>query len=174
MTTLIGTQRDPATLLAALIALDYDAIAAYQVAIDRLEHRECRERFKQFRADHERHVRDLGHLLRSMNVEPPSGADIKQILTAGRVLLSDIVGGDRAILEAMMTNEEESNCAYENAASHCDLPGTIRLTIERHLADERTHRAWIEDRALAFERLEKDEDAAARGGDWQPQTDVMA
>ena len=174
MTTLIGTQRDPATLLAALIALDYDAIAAYQVAIDRLDHRECREHFKHFRDDHERHVRDLGHLLRSMNVEPPSGADIKQILTAGRVLLSDIVGGDRAILEAMMTNEEESNCAYQNAVSHCDLPGTIRLTIERHLADERTHRAWIEDRAAAFERMEREDNVLDRAVDWQPQTDATA
>lgn len=160
MATLVGTQRDPICLMAALIALDYDAIAAYRVAIDRLDHTECREHFKRFCEDHERHVKELSGLMQNMQAEPPEGADITHFLTAGRVLLSDIVGGDRAILEAMLSSEEDTNAAYAQAAKHCDLPGVVRLTIERNLADERTHRAWIEQRVAAMEALAGGDDVS--------------
>jgi hypothetical protein len=54
--------------------------------------------------------------------------------------------GDRAILRAMKTNEDDTNTAYERATGRADLTPTIRDVLTRALADERRHRQYIEQR----------------------------
>lgn len=142
--TLAGTQTDPRSLLEELIKLDYDAIEAYDAAIERLTDLESQARLTEFRDDHERHTQNLGEHLRLMGHTPPMGPDIKRVLTKGKVVMAGLVG-ELAILKAMRSNEDDTNVAYERALAH-DLPLTLRETIRDNLADEKRHRAWIEEK----------------------------
>jgi rubrerythrin len=54
--------------------------------------------------------------------------------------------GDKAILQAMKSNEEDTNTAYGRAVEHEDTPAQVKATLEQNLADERRHHAWIEER----------------------------
>lgn len=128
-----------------LIRLDYDAIEAYVAAIEKLQNPEYRERLSQFCEDHDRHVRVLSALVDGYGGKAATGPDIKRLLTKGKVVIADLVGEDRAILMAMRANEEVTNLAYEEALKHIgSVKEETRAIIEKNLADERRHRAWIE------------------------------
>ncbi len=128
-----------------LIELDFDAIEAYQAAIERLESPEYKRTLGEFLADHERHTRNLRDLVIKLGGKPSDGPDFKRYLTKGKVVLADLVGQDRAILLAMRVNEEVTNKRYELAlASDGGMDAQTRQTVEANLADERRHREWIQ------------------------------
>ena len=64
MTTRVGLEPDFMTAIKDLIELDYDAIAAYDAAIDRLDKEGFRKAFRDFRRDHEKHIEELSAFLR--------------------------------------------------------------------------------------------------------------
>lgn len=142
MATMVGTQKDLVSLLNQLLELDYDAIEAYKAAIERIRDNNDKVQLGAFKHDHERHVRDLTDVIVAMGSRPASGPDLKQVLTKGKVILGSLAG-DRALLIAMKTNENDTNTAYERAVARNDLPQTLRALLERHLTDERRHRAWM-------------------------------
>ena len=138
MVTTVGAESDLVILLADLVQLDFDAVDAYQAAIDRLDNPEWRATLASFRDDHLRHTAELGEALRGMGIVPPSGGDIKSMLTQGKVVMAGLVG-DEAVLRAMRTNEADTNTAYERAVQFPDLHSGIRDMLEAGLADERRH-----------------------------------
>ncbi len=148
MATMVGTQKQLTKLLNALIELDFDAIEAYRVAIEKIENDGDRGQLGKFMGDHERHVTELQQLVTDLGDEPVVEGDIKAVLTKGKVFLGGIFG-DRAILTAMRTNEDDTNTAYERAAARDDLPAHGAAVISRNLADERRHRAYLEARIEA-------------------------
>jgi uncharacterized protein (TIGR02284 family) len=137
-----GIQPDLGDLLHRLTELDYDAIEAYQAALLRFEDTRYRSRMSSFEQDHTRHVHELSVLLRAMDREPPEGPDMKKYLSTGKVVIAGLIN-DRAILMAMITNEDDINVAYERAVARTDLSVEIRDLLERHLSDERRHREWF-------------------------------
>lgn len=143
MATLVGTQRTLSSLLRELCELDLDAVEAYDAAIERISEPRYKEQLRSFRADHVRHAHELGGYMQQFGMTAPKVGDIKQVLTRGKVVLGSIVG-DKAILFAMKTNEDDTNKAYERALSRTDVPELIRHCLERNLQDERRHRAWME------------------------------
>ena len=145
MVTIRGKEVDVTKMLCDLIELDYDAIEAYQAAIDRLEDFMVQQQMRAFMADHERHVRDLSDIVEGTGGSAPTKGDFKRVLTKGKVVIGQVVG-DRGILMAMKSNEDDTNQAYEQAVRRHDLPPETRDLLQRNLADERRHRAWIEDR----------------------------
>ena len=142
MATLFGTERGFIDLLHHLIALDYDAIEAYDTAIEQLSDGLCREKFRIFREDHQRHTFELGQILMELGELPPDGPDMREILTTGKVVLASLVG-DGGILRAMKSNEDDTNRAYERAFAHRSVPASVGPLLERALSDERRHRSWI-------------------------------
>jgi hypothetical protein len=60
---------------------------------------------------------ELCSLISQLGGAPPSGASGKSMLTQGKVVLSDLIG-DKAILIAIKTNEDDTNTAYERAVNH--------------------------------------------------------
>lgn len=124
-----------------VIELDYDAIAAYEAAIERLENPQYKSKLEEFKHDHERHVEVLGKLVQAHGEKPSSSGDIKKILTKGQVVIGGLVG-DSAILEAMKLNEDQTNKKYESEVAE-DFPQDIHQALEQGLADERRHRDWI-------------------------------
>jgi len=142
MVTTVGTETDIVSLLTDLVQLDFDAADAYQAAIDRLDNPDWRATLTRFREDHIRHTVELGEALRILGAVPPSGGDIKSMLTQGKVVMAGLVG-DEAILRAMRTNEADTNTSYERAVQFPDMHAGIRESLEAALADERRHCAWI-------------------------------
>jgi uncharacterized protein (TIGR02284 family) len=145
MVTTIGLNPDFHVVLKSLIALDFDAAEAYEAAIERLKNSQYKQQLTEFREDHLRHTRELSEVARKLGLEPPTGPDMKAALAKGKVVMMDIFG-DRAILMAMKTNEEDTNTAYERALNHKDIDPAAREVVNRGFADERRHRAWIMDR----------------------------
>lgn len=140
MATRVGTENSPVGMLEHLMALDYDAIEAYEAAIDRLDDEACRARMASFRADHERHVGELEPAIDGLGGNPPQGAGAKAMLTQGKVATAGLVG-DEAILEAMRSNEDDTCVAYERALAKA--PAEVRAILLRGLDDERRHRQWL-------------------------------
>lgn len=153
MATMVGTQKDIADLLNSLIELDFDAVEAYEAAIERLQDENDKAKLSEFKGDHERHVRDLQPLVEELGEQAAQKADIKHVLTKGKVVLAGLAG-DRLIMLAMKTNEDDTNQAYDRAVSRADLPAHIHTVLERNRDDERRHREYIEHRLEAYEGKE--------------------
>lgn len=145
MATMVGKQQDLVAALCACIELDYDAIEAYEAAIARLDEAVDKARFREFLDDHRRHVDDLGILVRELGGSPPLKGDAKAILTKGKVVIMGLAG-TKGVLEAMKTNEDDTNVAYERLCARGDVSERVRAILQRGLADERKHRAYIEQR----------------------------
>ncbi|GAA0579259.1 DUF2383 domain-containing protein [Caenispirillum bisanense] len=144
MVTLVGTEPRLLDLLDSLIKLEHDAIAAYEEAVTRLDDATLKTALRGFQRDHERHVTELNALTRDLGGTPPGGGDFKEVLTTGKVKLADMFG-DKAILQAMKTNEDDTNTAYERAVNHAEATPTARTCFQGALGDERRHREWLED-----------------------------
>lgn len=142
MATTIGTEDQIEDLLSDLIQLDHDAVVAYDAAIERLSNANHRAALTRFRLDHLRHIEELGAELMALGKHPPQQGDMKSWLTQGKVVLGGLAG-DKAILQAMKTNEDDTNTAYERAVQHRNSPPRLRTTLERGLEDERRHRDWM-------------------------------
>lgn len=125
-----------------LIELDYDAIAAYKAAIDGIDDASYKAKLIEFMGDHERHVTEFSGVIRKQGGKPPDSGDFKQILTAGKVKIADMVGSDDSILKAMKANEEQTNSKYESMVQE-SFPAPVQKLLEAGLADEKRHRAWI-------------------------------
>jgi uncharacterized protein (TIGR02284 family) len=142
MVTLVGKEKEVAKLLNDLLELEFDAIEAYQTAIEKLEDVGDKREFGSFLADHHRHVGELTACVQALGVTAATKGDLKRVLTQGKVALMGLLG-DRAIMMAMKTNEDDTNTAYERAVSRGDLTSAIMDVVQRALADERRHRSWI-------------------------------
>jgi hypothetical protein len=97
---------------------------------------------REFRGDHLRHIEEISAILQRMGREPPREGDMKSYLTRGKVVIAGLIG-DKAILEAMRTNEADTNTAYERAVQFPGISSDTREVLERGLEDERRHCAWI-------------------------------
>jgi len=145
MVTLVGTQGNFEDALKELIELDYDAVEAYEAAINRVDNQEYKAKLREFMEDHRRHIAEISELLKKHNIDAPQGPSLtKQWLTKGKVVLANLVGDD-TILTAMKSNEIDTNTAYERMADREDLWDEARPLILRGLEDERRHKAWLEE-----------------------------
>ena len=142
MTTTVGTENTLESLLEDLVQLDYDAADAYQAAIDRLKDARFRSTLAEFKRDHLRHITEVGDILSSMGRTPPKEGDMKALLAKGKVVIAGLMG-DEAILQAMRTNEADTNTAYERAVQFKGLQVNTREVLQRGLEDERRHCEWI-------------------------------
>lgn len=128
--------------LSDLVALEFNAIETYEAAIERLENLDYRAKLTEFLGEHERHLMALCDAIIQEGGTPPDGGDYKQFLTKGPVVMAGI-GGDKAILQAMLLNESLTNKLYENANNEI-FPGYIQLKLKQALGEVRHHRVWIE------------------------------
>lgn len=143
MVTTVGTENTLEDLLTDLVRLDYDAADAYQSAIDRLQNPEFRATLALFREDHLRHVDELSELLKAGGKTPPQEGDVKSYLTQGKVVIGGLMG-DKAIIQAMKTNEDDTNTAYDRAVVFKAAPQDTHQIFTRAQLDERRHRDWME------------------------------
>ena len=153
MVTLVGIQANFEDALKDLIELDYDAVEAYEAAVNRLHNQELKEKLNIFKADHEWHIQELANVLKKRNIAPPSGPSVgKQWLTKGKVILANLIG-DNSILRAMLSNELETNTAYERVFLREDMWPEAKDIIRRSFEDEKRHKKWLENTILEENNL---------------------
>lgn len=143
MVTMVGMQKDFGDAMKELLELEYDALAAYDESIARLENADFKHKMSDFRDDHKHHIQKISQLLKSHGVDFEPGPDAKKFLTQGKVVIADLLG-DTAILKAMLTNEIETNMAYERMHSHEHIWDDAIDFIKEGFADEKKHKAWLE------------------------------
>ncbi|RFA26982.1 hypothetical protein CAI21_15575 [Alkalilimnicola ehrlichii] len=143
MATSIGTESDPLALLTHLIELDLDAVEAYEAAIQRLDDPQAREPLEEFKAEHIRHVDELSQVVHRLGGVPPQSADLHGLLAKGKVLIANLAG-ERAILSALRSNEEDTVQAYERAVGRPELDLALHELLARNLEDDHRHRAWLQ------------------------------
>lgn len=143
MVTMVGNQSDINGLVEELILLEYDAIAAYDTCINRLDDQSISAEIAKFRSDHTDHLSVLKTMAAEIGLKAPTEGDMKQYLTTGKVALADMLG-DKSILKAMKTNEDDTVTAYERASRHPDAIPASKAFFLQALEDERRHRAWME------------------------------
>ena len=141
--TTVGNENLIEDLVENLLLLEHDAIAAYDSAIEKLGNPSYKQQIAAFRGDHLRHVSELEKMASMLKVQAPTGGDMKQLLTTGKVALAGLMG-DGAILKAMKTNEDDTVSAYERASQHSAAKPETRRVFESAAADERRHREWME------------------------------
>ncbi|MBN9230017.1 MAG: rubrerythrin family protein [Legionella sp. 40-6] len=143
MVTLVGTQSNFASALYQLCELDYDAVEAYEAAINRLDNPVYKEKLEEFKEDHQRHIQQITQLLKKHQLEPPSGPGVKQLLTQGKVVFAELLG-DKAILHAMLSNEIDTNTAYERLTNYADEWIDALDVLNQGYEDEKKHKKWLE------------------------------
>lgn len=141
MTTTIGTEDDPVTMLQHVLALDRAAIEGYRIASQHVDDPDQRAQLEAFEQDHQAHVRELEAIIGQMGGTPAS-PDEKPRIEPGMVLIRDHADqGLESLFRAMLKNEEGTYAVYERAAS--SAPAEAQTFLARGQEDERRHVEWI-------------------------------
>ncbi|NLW85450.1 MAG: ferritin-like domain-containing protein [Planctomycetes bacterium] len=128
-------------VLAALARLDMDAVVAYEQAIAAVDVVAIRDRFAQFRYDHERHVDELTTTIRNLGFEPPSPKSGNE-MEPGLLPVTPSAGAEAA-LDVMHTNERLISRRYTEA-SRMKLPLPILTLVAKNCRDEQRHFQYVE------------------------------
>jgi rubrerythrin len=126
-----------------LVQLDYDAIISYDHAIAHCDDAAVRRDLELFRGDHQRHIADLGKVIRALDGTPIDvHRDLKGVVLEGITTMRSL-GGTLSALRAMRTNEKLTNRTYRRAADLALAP-IGRVVIDQNYADEMRHLAVIQ------------------------------
>jgi uncharacterized protein (TIGR02284 family) len=125
-----------------LIRFDYDAVGAYDEAIDSIKEIAIRDQLVRFRGDHERHIRDLSERVRKLGRQPPERPGVRGVVRKTLTKVAGLVGTE-ATLRAMRSNEEVLNKQYA-ARVNLEFPPDLLQLIQRNYSDEQRHLAYIE------------------------------
>ena len=128
------------------IGYERDAAWATKLAILRLDRREDIELFGAFLVEHERHVDELGHLLRATEprCEVPEEAPF---LTRDPHVIGGLVDAD-AVIVATSLLEVSRIARYDARPRNRDHEPhrVLDAVLERHAVDARLRLAWLTDR----------------------------
>ncbi len=134
--------------LTSLMKLDYDAALAYNKAREGAKTREVQTMVQEFRANHERHIKDLGDAIRRQGEEPAElSREVRGVFLEGMTAVTKEMG-ERALLRACETGEKYINYKYGQATKEDFSPPLLDL-IHRNYADERRHLSHLEKRLTA-------------------------
>jgi len=139
-----STQTADATLVARLndlLQLDYDAVAAYRLALHELESTVLSDQLRSHLDDHQRHIEELErHIdrLGGMRMPMPHLSGVFKLAVQSAVAAAS----DRGVLLAFQANEMQSRDKYARAAAETDMPVDVRDTIRRAADDEVRHYEW--------------------------------
>jgi uncharacterized protein (TIGR02284 family) len=142
--------------LCKLSQLDIDAMGAYEKAIEHIEENDAdiKIQLNSFKADHQKHIQDLGTHIRSLGGTPPKETpDFSGLLQKGYTALRSITGTEGA-LNAMETNEQSTNKAYAEALEETGLPEDVRILLAKNRADEARHLEYIQNTLETFKNKE--------------------
>lgn len=143
MATMVGTQEKFEDALYGLCELDYDVVEAYDTAIHRLGNATYKNRFREFKENHQHLINEITDLLKEHHMTAPSGPGAKKLLIQGKVIFANLFG-DEAILQVMLFNEKDVNTAFERLNCHEERWKDATSVLEHGLGNERKHKHWLE------------------------------
>jgi rubrerythrin len=136
-------ERDIALLVGELndlLQLDYDAVAAYTLALKELDDPAYQADVRRFKADHERHIEELTELVRKYGGVPmpmPHLSGVFKLAVQGAVAAAS----DAAVVTAFKSNEVQSRDKYRRAVSR-QHPSDVQDVLIRAARDEQRHFDW--------------------------------
>ncbi len=146
MVTLVGIQSNFVNAIKDLLELEYDAVETYTTAIKKLQNIENKQMLTNFRADHERHIKELVAWLKLHKEEvPTSDPSGKSVIAKIALELANTFGSDGEILNEIISAENDTNTAYERINDHSDKADDISQVLKHALEDERRHRKSIQE-----------------------------
>ena len=138
-----GTPKADAALVAELndlLQLDYDAVAAYTLALKALDDPDYQEAVRTFKADHERHIEELTELVRQYDGIPMPIPHLSGVFKLA-VQAVGAAGDDAAVITTFKSNEVQSRDKYRRAASR-QHPADVQGVLIRAARDEQRHFDW--------------------------------
>jgi hypothetical protein len=125
-----------------LLQLDHDAIAAYEIAVDRLANPDWVDQIAGFMLDHERHVRQLNEVILELGGSPRNEPHLTGPFKEALQSLGAL-GGDRGVIVAFRANELRAQRKYDRYASKANRwPPNVKLVIDGNALDEERHFRW--------------------------------
>jgi hypothetical protein len=137
------TAKEQAALVAELndlMQLDYDAVAAYSLALSALRDPAYQDAVRNFKADHERHIEELTQLIRQYDGLPmpmPHLSGVFKLAVQG----VGVAGGDAAVITTFKSNEAQVRDKYRRAAGK-QHPPDVQGVLIRAARDEQRHFDW--------------------------------
>src|SRR3954449_10122754 len=152
-----------------LLQTDHDAVAAYDVAIARLEDRDHASQIAGFRRDHERHIHELNEIVARLRGEGSNKTPAHRHIHELNEIVARLGGnasnhphatgpfktalqslgalaGDKGLLLAFRSNELAVRTKYDTCASRAMLwPPDVKRVIDGAALDEERHYAWVAD-----------------------------
>lgn len=129
--------------LKSLCQLDIDAFFAYNETLRHIDKADVKTQVEHFKADHERHIKNLSDQIRSLGEEPPEfSRDFKGFVLDAFTKIRSITGTEGA-LKALRSGENITNKRYANA-SKLEFPERIKDLVEKNFKDEQRHLHYIE------------------------------
>lgn len=130
--------------LRSLCQLDIDAIHAYNECLNHIDITEVKKNVEQFRADHERHVKDLSALIHSFKEKAPEfSPDLKGYMLDIFSKIRSLTGTEGA-LKSLRGGENLTNKRYARAIE-LDFPANIKNVIAANYKDEQRHLKYVEE-----------------------------
>ena len=133
-----------------LLQLDHDAVEAYTLAIGLVRSTSYRDSLVEHRADHKRHIEELGAIVRGRGGLPTELPHATAPLTLAVQALG-AAPGDVTLLLAFKAVEGQARDKYRRFAA-MQWPDDVREVVRLAAADEERHYAWVENalRELGF------------------------
>lgn len=128
--------------LNTLIRQNIDTLQAYTAAIERLNNTDYRQALETFKADYLRHLEELKELVHWMGAAPAKKSDSVQMLTKGKLAWGGL-RGDKGILQAMKSNEDNTKAVYEKEIGKLRYSQDMADVLKHHLDDARRHQDWF-------------------------------
>ncbi len=121
---------------------DLSACDIYKQVITHVNDQSIRSSLNNFLEDHERHVQNLGSLLKDeFSKKPPESKDLKGNLLSAYTSLRSVTGQDGA-LKALQTAESTVLDAYKDALASVSNQRAKNL-IQSQMGDEENHNRYI-------------------------------
>lgn len=130
--------------LRSLCQLDIDAIHAYNECLHHIDISDVKKDIEKFRADHERHVKDLSALIHSFKEKAPEfSPDLKGYMLDVFSKIRSLTGTEGA-LKSLRGGENLTNKRYARAID-LDFPANIKTVIAANYKDEQRHLRYVEE-----------------------------
>ncbi len=144
-----------------LLQLDHDAIAAYEIAIEKVGNPDWVDQIAGFMLDHERHVRQLNEVILELGGTPRNEPHVTGPFREALQSLGAL-GGDRGLIVAFRANELRSQRKYDRYASRANRwPPNVKRVVDGNALDEERHVRWASEVLDGLGILDAD---GARGG----------
>ena len=139
--TLLGPIDSFANAVRALIELDFEMVQTYEVIIDQVSDQDLKRRLQSFKVDHERHVKELSHLLITHQEKVIYSTKGRDWLLPSQV---EALKDDQAIIAVILAVEAKTRQAYREIMSHQQMWGEAESILIAGYLDENQHHYWLE------------------------------